>query len=95
MSYLYDANPSSSDTCPFGSTTLGTTTGTLTMSTKFVLTFVVPLVYLQNFSGFFGVMSDHAPVLIEILRGFRSGLVRILVKKPLPPLPLFDGGRSS
>ncbi|KAG0225009.1 hypothetical protein BGX31_007795 [Mortierella sp. GBA43] len=74
MSYLYDANPSSSDTCPFGSTTLGTTTGTLTMSTKFVLTFVVPLVYLQNFSGFFGVMSDHAPVLIEILRGFRSGL---------------------
>ncbi|KAG0343362.1 hypothetical protein BG004_005360 [Podila humilis] len=44
------------------------------MSTKFVLSFVVPLVYLQNFSGFFGVMSDHAPVLIEVLRGLRSGL---------------------
>ncbi|KAF9973875.1 hypothetical protein BGZ65_009022, partial [Modicella reniformis] len=71
MSYLYNANPSATDNCSYGSTTLGTTTGTLTMSTKFVLSFVVPLLYLQNFSSFFGIMSDHAPVLIEILRGFR------------------------
>lgn len=75
MSYLYDANPSASDSCSYGSTTLGTTTGTLTMSTKFVLSFVVPLVYMQNFSSFFGVMADHAPVLIDILRGFRAGFV--------------------
>lgn len=74
MSYLYTANPSMAETCSFSSTTLGITTGTLAMSTKFVLSFVVPLAYLQNFSGFFGVMSDHAPVLIEILRGLRSGL---------------------
>ncbi|KAF9098862.1 hypothetical protein BGX23_004954 [Mortierella sp. AD031] len=74
MSYLYTANPSMAETCSFSSTTLGTTTGTLAMSTKFVLSFVVPLAYLQNFSGFFGIMSDHAPVLIEILRGLRSGL---------------------
>lgn len=65
------------ETCSFSSTTLGTTTGTLSMSTKFVLSFVVPLAYLQNFSGFFDVMSDHAPVLIEILRGLRSGLVKL------------------
>lgn len=65
------------ETCSFSSTTLGITTGTLAMSTKFVLSFVVPLAYLQNFSGFFGVMSDHAPVLIEILRGLRSGLVSL------------------
>ncbi|KAG0318948.1 hypothetical protein BGZ97_003046 [Linnemannia gamsii] len=74
MSYLYTANPSMAETCSFSSTTLGTTTGTLAMSTKFVLSFVVPLAYLQNFSGFFDVMSDHAPVLIEILRGLRSSL---------------------
>ncbi|KAF8924996.1 hypothetical protein BGZ58_001237, partial [Dissophora ornata] len=74
MSYLYTANPSMTDGCSYGSTTLGTTTGTLAMSTKFVLSFVVPLVYLQNFSSFFGIMSDHAPVLIEVLRGLRAGL---------------------
>ncbi|KAG0203246.1 hypothetical protein BGX28_004428 [Mortierella sp. GBA30] len=74
MSYLYIANPSMADTCSYGSTTLGTTTGTLAMSTRFVLSFVVPLAYLQNFSGFFGVMSDHAPILIEILRGLRATL---------------------
>ncbi|KAF9921373.1 hypothetical protein FBU30_008621 [Linnemannia zychae] len=74
MSYLYTANPSMADTCSFSSTTLGTTTGTLAMSTKFVLSFVIPLAYLQNVSGFFGVISDHAPVLIEILRGLRAGL---------------------
>ncbi|KAG0278370.1 hypothetical protein BGZ95_004157 [Linnemannia exigua] len=74
MSYLYTANPSMAETCSFSSTTLGITTGTLAMSTKFVLSFVVPLAYLQNFSGFFDIMSDHAPVLIEILRGLRSGL---------------------
>ncbi|KAI1320927.1 hypothetical protein EDD11_009250 [Mortierella claussenii] len=73
MSYLYTAYPSLADNCSY-STTLGNTTGTLTMSTKFVLSFVVPLVYLQNFSSFFSVMSDHAPVLIEVLRGLRSGL---------------------
>ncbi|KAG0353412.1 hypothetical protein BGZ54_002249 [Gamsiella multidivaricata] len=74
MSYLYCANPSMADSCSYGSTTLGTTTGTLAMSTKFVLSFVVPLVYLQNFSSFIGIMSDHAPALIEVLRGMRSGL---------------------
>ncbi|KAG0043899.1 hypothetical protein BGZ83_010927 [Gryganskiella cystojenkinii] len=74
LSYLYTANPSMADNCSYSSTTLGITTGTLAMSTKFVLSFVVPLVYLQNFSGFFGIMSDHAPVLIEILRGLRAGL---------------------
>ncbi|KAF9029070.1 hypothetical protein BGZ52_003030 [Haplosporangium bisporale] len=74
MSYLYTAVPSVGDTCSYNSTTLGTTSSSLAMSTKFVLSFVVPLVYLQNFSGFFGIMSDHAPVLIEVLRGLRSGL---------------------
>ncbi|KAG0363674.1 hypothetical protein BG005_009094 [Podila minutissima] len=74
MSYLYSAVPSVGDTCSYSSTTLGTTSSTLSMSTKFVLSFVVPLVYLQNFSGFFSIMSDHAPVLIEVLRGLRSGL---------------------
>ncbi|KAF9113327.1 hypothetical protein BGX27_001777 [Mortierella sp. AM989] len=74
MTYLYTANPSMTDNCSYSSTTLGTTTGTLAMSTKFVLGFVVPLVYLQNFSSFFNIMSDHAPALIEILRGLRSGL---------------------
>ncbi|KAF9432359.1 hypothetical protein BGZ76_010906 [Entomortierella beljakovae] len=74
MSYLYTANPSMTDNCSYSSTTLGTTAGTLAMSTKFVLSFVVPLAYLQNFSGFLSIMSDHAPVLIEILRGLRSGL---------------------
>ncbi|KAF9188546.1 hypothetical protein BGZ50_001268 [Haplosporangium sp. Z 11] len=74
MSYLYNANPSMAESCSYSSTTFGITTGTLSMSTKFVLSFVVPLVYLQNFSGFFGIMSDHAPVLIDILTGLRSGL---------------------
>ncbi|KAK3807612.1 MAG: C9orf72-like protein family-domain-containing protein [Benniella sp.] len=74
MSYLYNANPSTTDSHSYSTMTLGSTAGTLAMSTKFVLSFVVPLVYLQNFSSFFGVMSDHAPVLIEILRGFRAGL---------------------
>ncbi|KAG0323786.1 hypothetical protein BGZ99_002498 [Dissophora globulifera] len=74
LSYLYTANPSMADGCSYNSTTLGTTTGTLAMSTKFVLSFVVPLVYLQNFSSFFDIMSDHAPVLIEVLRGLRAGL---------------------
>ena len=78
LSYLYTANPSMADSCSYGSTTLGITTGTLAMSTKFVLSFVVPLVYLQNFSGFFSIMSDHAPVLIEVLRGLRAGLVSIM-----------------
>ncbi|KAG0254378.1 hypothetical protein BG011_005796 [Mortierella polycephala] len=74
MSYLYNANPSMAESCSYSSTTFGITTGTLSMSTKFVLSFVVPLVYLQNFSGFFDIMSDHAPVLIDILTGLRSGL---------------------
>ncbi|KAF9954754.1 hypothetical protein BGZ72_004300 [Mortierella alpina] len=74
MSYLYTANPSMAESCSFSSTTLGTTTGTLAMSTRFVLSFVVPLAYLQNFSGFFNIMSDHAPILIEILRGLRGSL---------------------
>ncbi|KAF9356037.1 hypothetical protein BGX26_005800 [Mortierella sp. AD094] len=74
MSYLYTANPSMTDSCSYSSTTLGSTAGTLAMSTKFVLSFVVPLVYLQNFSSFFSIMSDHAPVLIEVLRGLRTGL---------------------
>ncbi|KAF9990406.1 hypothetical protein BGZ75_001888 [Mortierella antarctica] len=74
MSYLYTANPSMAESCSFSSTTLGTTTGTLAMSTRFVLSFIVPLVYLQNFSGFFNIMSDHAPILIEILRGLRGSL---------------------
>ncbi|KAF9428103.1 hypothetical protein BGZ94_003372 [Podila epigama] len=74
MSYLYTAVPSVGDTGSYSSTTLGTTTSTLAMSTKFVLSFVVPLVYLQTFSGFFSIMSDHAPVLIEVLRGLRSAL---------------------
>ncbi|KAF9577782.1 hypothetical protein BGW38_006778 [Lunasporangiospora selenospora] len=68
------ANPSTADSCSYSNTTLSATTGTLAMSTKFVLSFVVPLVYLQNFSGFFSVMADHAPILIEILRGLRSAL---------------------
>ncbi|KAF8975467.1 hypothetical protein BGZ46_009101, partial [Entomortierella lignicola] len=74
MSYLYTANPSMTDNCSYSSTTLGSTTGTLAMSTKFVLSFIVPLVYLQNYSSFLGIMSDHAPVLIEVLRGLRAGL---------------------
>lgn len=78
MSYLYTAVPSVGDTFSYSSTTLGTTSSSLAMSTKFVLSFVVPLVYLQNFSGFFSIMSDHAPVLIEVLRGLRSGLVSLL-----------------
>jgi hypothetical protein len=77
MSYLYNANPSTTDSHSYSTMTLGSTAGTLAMSTKFVLSFVVPLVYLQNFSSFLGVMSDHAPVLIEILRGFRGGLVSV------------------
>ncbi|KAG0231205.1 hypothetical protein BGW41_002233 [Actinomortierella wolfii] len=69
-----EASPSSADGCQYGSTTMGTTTGTLAMPTKFVLSFVVPLAYLENFSTFFGIMSDHAPVLIEVLRGLRSNM---------------------
>ncbi|ORZ18386.1 hypothetical protein BCR41DRAFT_46488 [Lobosporangium transversale] len=49
MSYLYTAHPSMADNTSY-SCTLGSTTGTLAMSTKFVLSFVVPLVYLQSFS---------------------------------------------
>ncbi|KAF9973779.1 hypothetical protein BGZ73_002967 [Actinomortierella ambigua] len=74
LSYLYTACPSSADGGQYGSTTMGTTTGTLAMPTKFVLSFVVPLAYLENFSTFFGIMSDHAPILIEILCGLRSSM---------------------